>query len=204
MSKRTAPEVNAGSMADIAFLLLIFFLVTTTIDKDEGIARRLPQKENIIAFEIHERNVFEIRIGETGDLFVENELVPLADLKVAVIAFLDNGGIKKGESNYCDYCLGEKNPLSSDNPRKAVISVSSSRNAPYKKYIAVQNELSAAYNSLRNRESQKLFKYDYTSKKGALDQGYVLKNEKRIKKELLEIRDLFPMLISEAEIKAVY
>lgn len=204
MSKRTAPEVNAGSMADIAFLLLIFFLVTTTIDKDEGIGRRLPQKDNIISFEIHERNVFEIRIGETGNLFVENEILPISDLKKAAIDFIDNGALTQGQEDFCSYCLGKKDPLSSDNPQKAVISISSHRNAPYKKYIEVQNELSAAYNSLRNRESQKLFKYDYTQKKKAVDEGRVDSDLEKIKSQLKQIRDLYPMLISEAEIKAVY
>ena len=204
MSKRTAPEVNAGSMADIAFLLLIFFLVTTTIEKDSGLVRQLPREDIDRTIELHERNVLEIKIGEDGDLLVENEILPISDLKNAAINFIDNGGSTKEQEDFCSYCSGKKDPLSSDNPQKAVISISSHRNAPYEKYIEVQNELSAAYNSLRNRESQKLFKYDYTSKKHALDEGYILKNENQIKSQLKQIRDLFPMLISEAEIKAVY
>ena len=205
MSKRTAPEVNAGSMADIAFLLLIFFLVTTTIDKDEGIMRGLPKddptKREIV---LHERNVFEIKIGQEGDLFVESELIPLIDLKVAAIAFLDNGGALQNEEKYCSYCQGLRDALSSDSPQEAVICVSSHREAPYEAYIAVQNELSAAYAHLRNRESNRLFNYEYSQTKRDLDAGLITRDISKTKKELLEIRDLFPMLISEAEIKAVY
>ena len=118
MSKRTAPEVNAGSMADIAFLLLIFFLVTTTIDKDSGIARQLPRdQKNPIDILLHERNVFEIKIGKEGDLFVENELLPLSELKVATMAFLDNGGVQFGDKDFCSYCKGLRDASSSDNPQ---------------------------------------------------------------------------------------
>ena len=205
MSRRNAPEVNAGSMADIAFLLLIFFLVTTTIDKDQGLFRQLPQEKPIdIAVTLHERNVLEIKIGQESDLLVENELLPISNLKEVVIAFLDNGGVPNGQDGYCDYCNGLHDALSSDNPQEAVVSVSSHREAPYEAYIAVQNELTAAYNTLRNRASQQLYKYDYTQMKKELDDGRIETNLTKIKKELLQIRDMYPMLISEAEIKAVY
>ena len=205
MSRRNAPEVNAGSMADIAFLLLIFFLVTTTIDKDTGLFRQLPaEKEINTIVTLHERNVFEIKIGKEGDLFVENELLPLSDLKVAVMAFIDNGGLQIGSDKYCSYCKGLREASSSDSPQDAIVSISSHREAPYESYIAVQNELTAAYMQLRNREAQRLFSYDYSSTKKALDEGLITKEIDKTKKELLLIRDLFPMLISEAEIKAIY
>ena len=192
-------------MADIAFLLLIFFLVTTTIDKDSGIARQLPRdQKNPIDILLHERNVFEIKIGKEGDLFVENELLPLSELKVATMAFLDNGGVQFGDKDFCSYCKGLRDASSSDNPQEAVVSISSHREAPYESYIAVQNELTAAYMQLRNREAQRLFSYDYTRTKKALDEGHITRDSGKTKKELLHIRDLFPMLISEAEIKAVY
>ena len=157
MSKRTAPEVNAGSMADIAFLLLIFFLVTTTIDKDKGIARQLPpDKPNTTIIELHERNVLEIKIRKDGDLLVENELLPLSNLTEIAIAFLDNGGAIPTDTLHCGYCKGTRSPMSSDSPQEAVISISSHREAPYETYITVQNELSVAYAHLRNRESNRL------------------------------------------------
>ncbi len=204
MSKRTAPEVNAGSMADIAFLLLIFFLVTTTIDKDKGLARQLPKEDIDRTIVLHERNVLEIKIGQEGDLLVENKILDLSDLKELVIAFIDNGGAKLGEEGYCNYCYGLRDTSSSDSPKEAVISISSHRKAPYENYIAVQNELTAAYNVLRNKASQRLFKYDYTSKLSSLDNGLLKGDILKTKEELKLIRDLYPMLISEAEIKAAY
>lgn len=205
MSRRNAPEVNAGSMADIAFLLLIFFLVTTTIDKDQGLYRQLPSKTpNITEVLLHERNVLEINISKDGDLLVENDLLPLSSLKEITIAFLDNGGAVQVDLMYCTYCKGLRDATSSDSPQEAVISVSSHREAPYQSYIAVQNELTAAYNTLRNRESQVRFNYSYTAQKKKLDAGLLDGQNAEIKKELQQIRDLFPMLISEAEIKAVY
>lgn len=205
MARRNAPEVNAGSMADIAFLLLIFFIVTTTIDKDQGLFRQLPKdQETPKEIVLHERNVLEIKIGKDSDLLVENELLSISNLKEVVIGFLDNAGVPIGQEGYCEYCKGLHDVLSSDNPQEAVVSVASHREAPYETYIAVQNELAAAYNALRNRESQRLFKYKYTQMKKALDEGRIVTNTNKVKKELQQIRDMYPMLISEAEIKAVY
>ena len=83
MAKRSVPEVNAGSMADIAFLLLIFFLVTTTIDKDKGLIRQLPpdQPENIEPPIIKEKNLFIVIVNGQDDLLVEDELMDIGDLR---------------------------------------------------------------------------------------------------------------------------
>ena len=90
MAKRAAPEVNAGSMADIAFLLLIFFLVTTTIEKDKGILRSLPpiddsQTEPPI---IKQKNLFTILVNRDDRLLVEEELMDIKDLKTSSYRFL--------------------------------------------------------------------------------------------------------------------
>ena len=106
MSKRTMPEVNAGSMADIAFLLLIFFLVSTTIQKDMGIARLLP--EEIIdkpIVDIKHKNLFEVGINKHDELFVENNLMDLKDLRQATIDFVDNGGAVAESNEYCNHIL---------------------------------------------------------------------------------------------------
>ena len=149
MAKRAAPEVNAGSMADIAFLLLIFFLVTTTIEKDSGINRKLPPmeelEEDVI---IKQKNIFTVLLNKNDGLFVEDEIMEIKDLRQAAVEFLDNGG-----DGSCDYCKGAKDPASSDNPDKAIISLKNDRETSYAAYIAVQNELVAAYNVLRNRRA---------------------------------------------------
>ena len=150
MAKRSAPEVNAGSMADIAFLLLIFFLVTTTIEKDSGINRKLPpiqppDQEPVI---LKQKNIFTVLLNGKDQLLVEDELMELKDLRKAAIEFLDNGG-----DGSCTFCKGKKNIHSSDNPDKAIISLKNERETSYAAYISVQNELVGAYNDLRNRRA---------------------------------------------------
>ena len=155
MARRKAPEVNAGSMADIAFLLLIFFLVTTTIETDSGLNRKLPPMEDVVDPPIiKERNIFTVVVNKFNQLLVEEKPLELTELRNEAAKFLDNGGGKGEEA--CSYCLGDRNPDSSDNPEKAVISLKNDRETDYKVYIAVQNELVAAYNVLRNREFKRL------------------------------------------------
>ncbi|WP_132066258.1 ExbD/TolR family protein, partial [Aquimarina spinulae] len=150
MARRAAPEVNAGSMADIAFLLLIFFLVTTTIETDTGISRKLPppQEEEIEPPVLKQKNIFVVELNKNNDLLVEEAPMELKDLREAAIKFLDNGGGRGEEA--CSYCQGDRDPSSSDNPTKAVISLNNNRETNYGAYIAVQNELVAAYTTLRN------------------------------------------------------
>lgn len=203
MARRATPEVNAGSMADIAFLLLIFFLVTTTIEKDKGIARQLPpiepptEKPPIIK----QKNLFVVNVNKSDQLLVEDNLMDLKDLREAAIEFLDNGGAPAGSPEYCNYCKGKRSPDSSDNPEKAVISVQNDRLTSYKMYIAVQNELVAAYNFLRNRESERLYGWKFTEVKKAIDEGNYGGNEESAQAKLENIQKLFPLKLSEAEPK---
>ena len=164
MSRRKgAPEVNAGSMADIAFLLLIFFLVTTTIETDAGLDRMLPPIEppdtDVV---IKQKNIFVVNINKYGQLLVEEQLMDIRDLRAAAIAFLDNGGSPTGTPDYCNYCKGKRDEKSSDSPQKAIISLKNDRETNYSTYITVQNELVAAYNDLRNREAKRLYGRDFT------------------------------------------
>ncbi len=150
MAKRAAPEVNAGSMADIAFLLLIFFLVTTTIEKDSGINRKLPPIDDseVEPPIIKQKNIFTVLLNKNDQLLVEDEPMNIKNLRKAAVEFLDNGG-----DGTCDYCEGKKDKASSDNPDKAIISLKNDRETSYAAYISVQNELVAAYNELRNRRA---------------------------------------------------
>lgn len=204
MAKRSAPEINAGSMADIAFLLLIFFLVTTTIDKDKGLVRQLPPPldEEIIPPIIKQKNLFVVLVNGNNELLVEDEPMELRDLRQAAIDFLDNGGIPAGQEGHCDYCQGARSPSSSDNPDRAIISMSSARKTNYTTYVAVQNELGAAYNFLRDRESQRLYGWKYTEVKAAIDAGNYEGNVEKTEEKLKEIRTLIPFKLSEAEPKS--
>lgn len=204
MAKRSAPEINAGSMADIAFLLLIFFLVTTTIDKDKGLIRQLPPPINENDPPppiIKQKNLFVVLVNGNNDLLVEEEPMELKDLKQAAIDFLDNGGIPAGQEGHCTFCKGSRSPSSSDNPDKAIISMSSARKTTYDTYVAVQNELSAAYNFLRDRESQRLFGWKYTEVKAEIDAGTYDGNTEKAEERLKEIKALIPFKLSEAEPK---
>jgi biopolymer transport protein ExbD len=197
-------------MADIAFLLLIFFLVTTTIEKDKGILRSLPPIEPPIEEEevrIKEKNLFIVLLNRKDQLLVENELMELKDLRKATIEFLDNGGDVDNEGNPCDYCQGKRDPKSSDHPDKAIISLQHDRETTYGKYIEVQNELVAAYNFLRNREAKRLYGSSYPE----VDDVYFamlaekeknqFKRDEQLEERIENIKKMYPMKLSEAEPK---
>ena len=193
MARRETPEINAGSMADIAFLLLIFFLVTTTMDTDTGISRKLPEKQDpdVKPPILKEKNVFEVNVNRRNEILVEGEIyMQIGDLREATMKFIDNGGgtaeaLSKEELSVCTWCEGDKDPASSDHPKKAIISLQSDRGTSYATYIAVQNELVAAYSDLRNRYSNKKFGRSFDDLTG--------EQQKTIKK------DIYPQIISEAE-----
>ena len=199
--RKGAPEVNAGSMADIAFLLLIFFLVTTTIETDAGLDRMLPPIEppdtDVV---IKQKNIFTVSINKSGQLLVEEELMNLEGLRDAAIAFLDNGGAPAGSPEYCNYCQGKRDASSSDNPQKAIISLKNDRETAYKTYITVQNELVGSYNDLRNRESRRLYNRDFTEMESEyLNPETPTSVRDELKEKVQRIQELFPQKLSEAE-----
>lgn len=152
--KRDNPEINASSMADIAFLLLIFFLVTTTIDTDKGMLVRLPQwvepDELPPPDKSNKRNVLEILVNQYDQLLVNGELMTIENLKRTTKEFLNNNG-----DGTCDYCVGAGLSDKSDNPKKAIVSLKNDRATSYDMYISVYNELLAAYNELRDNTAKK-------------------------------------------------
>ncbi len=201
MARRSAPEVNAGSMADIAFLLLIFFLVTTTIETDSGISRKLPppQEEDIVPPVLKEKNIFVVELNKNNDLLVEESPMQLEELREAAVKFLDNGGGVGDEA--CDYCQGDRSTSSSDNPTKAVISLRNNRETNYATYIAVQNELVAAYTTLRNREAERLFGKSFVQMEKDLKDVNYSGNKEALKEDIKKIQFMFPEKLSEAEPK---
>ena len=177
-------EINAGSMADIAFLLLIFFLVTTTMDVDSGILRILPPPPPADAPKppiIKERNVFKVLTNNKDMLMVEGKPSAISDLKKMAKEFFSNPSNKENlsEKKEKDIPLIGKVMVT-----KGVISLKNDRGTSYELYINVQNELAAAVNELKDEFSQRQFgkKFDALNK----DQ------QKAVKKAV-------PMAISEAE-----
>lgn len=155
--KRSVGDINASSMADIAFLLLIFFLVTTTMNVDTGLPRMLPpmpKANEEVDQDVNERNVLLVRINQSDKLLVGGTPLDISDLRQKTRDFLTN------PSN--DPKLSEhkvKNiPLIGDYPVSAgVISLQNHRSTTYKTYLLVQNELVAAYNELRDELSKQKF-----------------------------------------------
>ncbi len=184
--KRSLPQINAGSMADIAFLLLIFFIVATTMDTDSGLLTKLPpmpDPDQPPPPEIHDRNIFQVLVNANDEILVEGEWAGLASIQKSAILFIDNNG-----DGSCNYCTGSRQPNMSDNPDKAVISLQNDRGTSYNMYIQVQNELKRAYNELRNTASMNKFGIKYEDLRGD--------NQR-------EIRKMYPMKISEAEPKNI-
>ncbi|WP_299062850.1 biopolymer transporter ExbD [uncultured Polaribacter sp.] len=203
MARRENPEINAGSMADIAFLLLIFFLVTTTMNVDSGVSKKLAEKppEDYVPPIIKEKNIFEVNINRNNELLVEGERMEIEDLKEAAIAFIDNGGgIGKVEEGVatgpCTYCKGERSESSSDHPNKAIISVQSDRLTEYGMYLTVQDQLLRAYSELRNRLSMEKYEIPFVE----LEEAYKDDKDNEILKQRVErIKTSYPQIISDAE-----
>ena len=130
-------EINSGSMADIAFLLLIFFLVVTEIKTEKGIPIKLPpwSDEEPPDADVQDRNAFVVLVNSRDELLVEGQPLSIKQLKKKAKEFIDNRGRDKNLS---------------DNPQSAVISFKGNRGTSYEMYLAVYNELRAAYNELRN------------------------------------------------------
>ena len=198
MSRKETPEINAGSMADIAFLLLIFFLVTTTMNVDLGIARKIPQKQDDIIIDVKERNILEVNINHKNELFVDEETILLRDLKQIAIDFIDNGGGLDFNKKPCNWCNGKQLTTSSDHPTKALISIQANRLTNYETYIEVLDILNSSYTHLRNRLSVKLYSQNYTS----LLENFKKANnkDKIIEGKIKLIREKYPLLLSDAEI----
>lgn len=203
MARRENPEINAGSMADIAFLLLIFFLVTTTMDVDSGISKKLAEKSEAKPPIVKQKNIFQVIINSNNQLFVEDSKMELKDLKDAAVKFIDNGGGKgnpmpgKDVGTACTYCNGAKDPLSSDHPNKAIIAVESDRGTEYGMYVSVQNELRRAYTELRNKLCQKKYGMTFTE----LDKAFkasAMKDE-ALRKKVKDIKSCYPLIISDTE-----
>ena len=188
---RKLPEYNASSLADIAFMLLIFFLVTTTMDVDSGLERRLPQWVNPEDIEdtppIKERNIFVVLVDRSNRLMVEGELCRVEDLKEKAKEFLTNPldlpNLPEKKVEEVPY-FGPTEVLTGS----AVISLRNDVGTTYGTYIKVQNELIAAINELREQLAQDKFGKSYAN----------LDEERQD-----AIKEIYPQKISEAEPKKV-
>ena len=159
---RKTPGLNTSSMSDISFLLLAFFLLVSNINTDQGIARRLPpplpkeQKEDI---QIKERNIFVVKINFADRILFNGEIGDIHDLKDRAKEFLGNPNNDPNlpEKTQLDIPLLGKMDVS-----KGVISLQNDRGTSYDMYLAVQNELTAAINEMRDELSRERFGKKYS------------------------------------------
>ena len=187
-AKKKVPEVNSSSTADIAFLLLVFFLCTTTMAVNKGLARRLPPpvpaEQKTEDLKVKERNVFVVLINSNDQLLVQGEYLDIKDLKEKAKEFIKNDANSEN--------LPEKEVIEVEYfgnvavTKNHVISLQNDRGTSYSAYIEVQNELVAAYNELRNDIAKAKF--------GQIYDDLSEDQQKAIQK-------IYPQKISEAEPK---
>lgn len=168
---RMSNEINAGSMADIAFLLLIFFLVTTTIVEDKGVLVRLPpwseEPPDVLKFKT--RNVYSILVNANNDLLVRGEPKEIISLKDDIKEFIINP---------------ERREDLAESSSDAIVSLKNDRGTKYATYLEVYNEVKAAYTELRDEESQRQFGKDFE---------FLNKTQRQ------KVIEVIPMKLSEAE-----
>lgn len=182
------PEIPGSSLADIAFMLLIFFLVTTTMDVDSGLRRRLspmPPEDLEETPPIKERNVFIVLVDKSNRLMVEGELMQTVNLRERAKEFLAN---PRDLDNLPEKKLVDVPYFGEIEVSKGVISLQNDVGTQYGTYIAVQNELVGAYNELRDELSKSEF-------------GKLYSNLDRDRKNA--VQKAIPMFLSEAEPKKV-
>jgi biopolymer transport protein ExbD len=187
MVRRPVPEINAGSMADIAFLLLIFFITATSMDRDSGITRLLPpippKDMEHSEKEVKERNVLVVLINKDDQLMVEGKIINLNQLKQKTIEFFTNPNndpeLPEKELVSVEFPAGISPEIPSGSLQimvsKGVVSLQNDRSTTYGKYLKVQNELVAAVYELRNQFCLNYFsrKYDELDSKSATDQAII-------------------------------
>ena len=186
--KRKVPDINSSSTADIAFLLLIFFLITTSMDTDRGLARLLPpppeDERKDDADKIKERNILQVYLNKDDALMCGNDYISVDQLRDKAKEFIAN--VNNAEN------MPEKTQknveffgttLVSD---KHVVSLQNDRGSSYQAYISVQNELVAAYNELRDELATEKFR---------------VKDADLTDEQQKAVREIYPQLISEAEPK---
>ena len=186
---KKVPEINSSSTADIAFLLLSYFLMTTTMDQDSGLQRRLPpipdENQQVEDQKVNRRNIILVRINSADRLFAGNEPMDVSQLKDKIKEFLVN---PNNDPNLPEKAPKEIEGYGTCMVSRGVISLQNDRGTSYQAYIKVQNELVKAVNELRDDFAKANFGRAYIS---------IDEEKQRI------VRDAIPQNISEAEPKDV-
>ncbi|MCS6981800.1 MAG: biopolymer transporter ExbD [Flavobacteriales bacterium] len=195
--RRELQEINASSMADIAFLLLVFFLVTTTFDSDYGIQRRLPEKrkDEPVVKETKRRNAFVILVNREDRILVNGEEGDIRKLKEDVIEFILN---PQNKENLSEKKLFKSKYFGDVMVSKGVVVLQNDRGTSYKRYIQVQNELAKAFQEMRNQIARERFNTTYDQLKYLAERA-----DEDAMKKVEAIEEILPLSISEAQPKNV-
>ena len=189
MGKKKVPAMNTSSTADIAFLLLCYFLMTTTMGSQTGLSRRLPpmpdQNQKVEDQKVNRRNIIQVKINSADRILAGSEPIDVSQLKDKIKEFLTNPA---NDPNLPEKEIQNIEGLGDYHVSKGIISLQNDRGTSYQAYIAVQNELVKAVNELRDEWSLKEFGKKYSK----LDED---------KQKL--VRKVIPQNISEAEPKDV-
>ena len=189
MAKKSTPALNTSSTADIAFLLLCYFLMTTTMGSQTGLSRRLPpmpdQNQQQVDQKVNRRNIIIVKINSADRILAGSEPIEVSQLKDKIKEFLSNPA---DDPNLPEKENQEIEGFGQYPVSKGVISLQNDRGTSYRAYIAVQNELVKAVNELRDEFSRNNYGKPFAS----LDED---------KQDI--VKKAIPQNISEAEPKDV-
>ena len=185
--KRKVPGINGSSSADIAFMLLLFFLLTTSMNTDQGLARRLPPPPDPTMdkpVDIKKRNMLRLRVNSSGEILCNDDYVDIKQLKDRVKEFIVNANDDENMPEKVEEEVPYFGKMMIYKPH--VISLQNNRDTEYQRYIAVQNELAAAYRELRDDISKKKWNKTFAD----LDE-----------EQQKAVQTIYPQRVSEAEPK---
>ena len=186
---RKTPGLNTQSTADIAFLLLCYFLMTSTMDQQSGLQRRLPpmpdQNQKTEDTKVNKRNIIIVKINSSDRLFAGDQLLDVSQLKDKIKEFITN---PNNDPNLPEREMKNIEGYGKYPVSKGVISLQNDRGTSYRAYIAVQNELVKAINEVRDDFCKQNYGKAYT---------FLTEDQQKI------VREAIPQNISEAEPKDV-
>lgn len=192
MGKKKVPEINGSSMADISFMLLIFFLTATTMETDKGLFRMLPpyqdpskQQEDV---KVLDKDLFVVLVNKDDKLMVEKKPMHSRELRKTLKDFLMNMNNDLEDKQYPGYTEENIPGIGRVKVTKAIVSIQNDRGTSYQKFIEIQNEVVGAYNEVKDYYSLKYFKRNFNDLKES-------------QQDL--IKQIIPQKISEAEPKNI-
>ena len=189
MGKKKVPAMNTSSTADIAFLLLCYFLMTTTMGSQTGLSRRLPpmpdKNQKVEDQKVNRRNIIQVKINSADRILAGSEPIDISQLKDKIKEFLTN---PMNDPNLPEKEVQDIEGFGEYPVSKGIISLQNDRGTSYQAYIAVQNELVKAVNELRDDFSRRNYNKVFS---------LLTEDEQAIVKKAV------PQFISEAEPKDV-